>query len=107
MGFVRPAVGRAWHFQDDTEPDIGLIRFLWWEIRGVDPETTEGGVWPTAIQRDDEYRDCMDAEVSARLAVMTEDRPTALKEAAYLDSRGYRRPEYQVFCSDYELCSAD
>jgi tetratricopeptide (TPR) repeat protein len=79
-------------------------RYQWWlingnsdierfpELPGFDQNT--GG----------ELRSCIEADSAARMYTIENDRDSATREVAYLQSRGYADPDFIRFCKQHDLC---
>jgi hypothetical protein len=84
---------------------IAQLRYLWWELEGVDPAEQHPFMQSAMHEAASPYRSCRDAEFNAKLAVIRGDRDEANVQAAYLAERQYRNPEYLHFCQRHALCT--
>lgn len=79
-------------------------RYQWWQLSGNDnfdrfPPLPELNQTPNG-----ESRSCVEADSAARMFVIEKDRESALKEVAYLQSKGYADPGFINFCKRHDLC---
>lgn len=82
-----------------------LARYQWWEIHNK----SAVGDFPILLEiepeSEGEYRDCRDADISARIFVLENDPEAAARQVSYLSERGYAEPSYIRFCRRHHLCS--
>jgi len=80
-------------------------RYEWWNQNGqqgleqlaAPPMAGSGSI--------KQFGSCEEADVAARVAVMSGDRDAALKEVGYLQTKGYADPNFLRFCKSHQLCS--
>jgi len=79
-------------------------RYQWWQLNPKD-DFQGFPVMPGFGQASvGEYRSCIEADSSARLFVIEDDKTNAANEVAYLRARGYADPNFIRFCKQHELC---
>ena len=82
------------------------FKWLWWYHMDADPVAA----WPFSAEAipDDEgqFRHCVEADLSARMAVINGNRSLAEKQVKYLKRRHYADPTYARFCTAQGMCPA-
>jgi hypothetical protein len=81
------------------------LRYLWFELDQRDIAADYPSLKETEPTVSGEYRDCRDADLAARLAVIEADPQQARRQAAYLAARNYRNPGYVRFCERHPVCA--
>jgi len=81
------------------------VRYEWWAQNGQ--QGLEQFAAPPVAGNASGHRSssCENADIAARISVMSGDRNSALGEVAYLQSKGYADPAFLRFCKKQELCS--
>jgi tetratricopeptide (TPR) repeat protein len=78
--------------------------FLWWELKGENLLERDPNLHLEQSSSAGQYRSCLDAVSTAKLAIVRGDTETARQQADYLAKMGYRNPDYLEFCQKYGLC---
>ncbi len=85
---------------------VQRARYQWWDQNG------EEGLdrFTMQIERSqkptEEFRSCIEADMAARMYVIEDNKTSAAREVAYLESRGYADPGFIRFCEKHELCGS-
>jgi hypothetical protein len=80
-------------------------RYQWWiqnGQQGLDQFAVPPG-WRHESSK--QFLSCEEADVVARISVMSGDRTSAIAEVGYLQANGYADPAFLRFCRKHELCS--
>ncbi len=80
------------------------IRYLSWLLNGNDNVDSLPALPGADRAPNDKFRSCMEADSAARQYIIDNDKDSAAREVAYLQSRGYADPEFISFCRKHELC---
>jgi len=80
-------------------------RYQWWAQNGQQAMDQFAVPQEPGSETGNRFGSCEEADVAARISVMSGDRNTALGEVSYLQSKGYADPAFLRFCENQELCS--
>lgn len=80
-------------------------RYQWWTQNGQQALDQFAVPPVTESVSGNKFSSCEEADVAARISVMSEDRNGALTEVRYLQAKGYAAPDFLRFCKKHELCS--
>jgi len=89
----------------DVKDQAALLRYLWFELNQQDLATQLPVLSSAEPESESEYRSCYDADLSARLAIVSGNPTVAQQQADYLLDRQYRHPGFIRFCRRYQLCA--
>ena len=92
----------AWSREERNR--ISQLRYLWWEIGGEDPGRRYPILKSFQHEADSPHRSCQDAELNAKLAIVSGNRELANRQVDYLAARRYQDPGYLHFCRQHGLC---
>jgi tetratricopeptide (TPR) repeat protein len=80
------------------------VRYLSWLINGNDDFDEFPALTGFDQNTASELRSCIEADSAARENVIENDKESASREVAYLQSRGYADPDFINFCTRHKLC---
>lgn len=84
---------------------LNRARYQWW-IQNGQQGLDQFSVPPEKTGKSGErHGSCDEADVAARISVMSGDRERALFEVGYLQSKGYADPAFLRFCKNQALCN--
>jgi len=78
--------------------------YQWWLLNGTKDSQHLSMLTVVTPPSAGAYQSCTEADTVARLAVIENDRDRAVREVAYLQSRGYADPGFVRFCKQHDLC---
>lgn len=88
-----------------AENQLVLAAFHYWDINGQQPPESVLASLPNYVPGHGRSRDCTDASMAVRKALMLGDRESAAQFTEYLLDKSYHEDRFMNICKSYSICA--